>query len=208
MPGIVSSPEHPRHSATSSSWGRLAIDAVVPKAEAPDVRKVGYAVWIIADRNPADQLSVSSIHHGYRAVVTVGVPQLGAIGRELEHVGATANLPRVGYLAGREVYNRDAAIEAVGYVQGLSVLGRIQAVRPLARWDERGLPHGLGVDDVHAAEVSPLVCHVEHRAVGRELDVHRFSADFNLTRDLHHLCVHLRHHPAPLAAGEQVVAVG
>src|SRR5215207_2088225 len=187
---------------------RSAVDAVVPEAEAPDVREVSYAVRVVADRDSVQQLPAVGVNHGYRAVVTVGVPELGAIGRELEHVGAAADLPGVGYLAGRKVYDRDGPRAAVGDVQRLGVPGGIQAVCPFTRWDELDHFHGLRVDDVHAAEGSPLVGDVEDRSVGRELYVYRVSAYFYLTRDLHLLYIHLRHHPAPFAAGEQVAAVG
>jgi hypothetical protein len=79
-------------------------------------------VWVVTDRNPADQLPTAGIHHRHRAVVAVGVPELGAIGRELEHVGATADLPCVGDLASSEVYDRDGSREAVGDVQNLASL--------------------------------------------------------------------------------------
>src|SRR5215216_6107186 len=101
-PPLISSP---RRSTPSSSRGRSAVDAVVPQTEASDVRKVGQAVRVVADRNPVDQLPAAGVHHGDGAVVTVGVPELCSIGRELEHVGTPADLPRGGYLAGRQVYH-------------------------------------------------------------------------------------------------------
>src|SRR5829696_990853 len=145
---------------------RSAVDAVVPEAEAPDVREVSYAVRVVADRDSVQQLPAVGVNHGYRVVVTVGVPELGAIGRELEHVGAAADLPGVGYLAGRKVYDRDGPRAAVGDVQRPGVPGGIQAVRPSTRGDELDHFHGLRVDDVHAAEGSPLVGDVEYRSVG------------------------------------------
>jgi hypothetical protein len=60
---------------------------------------------------------------------------------------------------------------------------------------------------VHAAVAFPLVSYIEHLPIGREFYVYRIPADIDRTRDLHFLGIHLRYHPAPFAAGEQVVAL-
>jgi integrase len=97
---------------------------------------------VVADRDSLQQLPAAGVNHGDRAIVTVGVPELGAIGRELEHVGATADLPGVGYLAGRKVYDRDGPrrLEAL-YVVAVTT-GLRQGELLGLKWDDVDMEAG------------------------------------------------------------------
>src|SRR5439155_12281099 len=126
------------------------IDAGVTEAVAAGLREHAEPVGPASDRDRVEEPAGAGVDDVHDVVIASRHPELAAVGGHAAHVGAAADLPGRPHLVRGEVDHGDAAVGAVGDVEGTAVAARVQAVRALAGRGERPLLHPPRIHDRYA----------------------------------------------------------